>query len=74
MGPTQSFQAFKTQFLELANAGQVPCADHFDDMYGKMTTVLQGQLLNRRDTLGEDFRTLCRVTLGINVELKHLNT
>jgi hypothetical protein len=74
MGPTQSFQAFKTQFLELANAGQIPRADRFDDMYDKMTTVLQGQLLNRRDTLGEDFGTLCRVTLGINVELKRLNT
>jgi hypothetical protein len=74
MGPTQSFQAFKTQFLELANAGQIPRADRFDDMYDKMTTVLQGQLLNRRDTLGEDFGTLCRVALGIDVELKRLNT
>jgi hypothetical protein len=73
MGPTQSFQAFKTQFLELANAGQVPRVDRFDDMYDKMTTALQGQLLNRRDTFGEDFGTLCRVALGIDVELKRLN-
>jgi hypothetical protein len=73
MGPTQSFQAFKTQFLELANAGQVPRVDRFDDMYDKITTALQGQLLNRRDTFGEDFETLCRVALGIDVELKRLN-
>ena len=73
MGPTQSFQAFKTQFLELANAGQVPRVDRFDDIYDKMTTALQGQLLNRRDTFGEDFETLCRAALGIDVELKRLN-
>jgi Zinc knuckle len=73
MGPTQAFQDFKTQFIQLANTGRIPLADRFDDMYDKLTTALQGQLLNQRHLLGEDFEKLCEVVLGIDVELKRLN-
>jgi hypothetical protein len=73
MGTTEAFQDFKTQFIHLANAGKIPLADRFDDMYDKMTTALQGQLLNQRHLLGEDFEKLCEVASGIDVELKRLN-
>jgi hypothetical protein len=70
---TQSFNDFKTRFVHLANAGRVPLQDRFDDMYDKLTTALQGQLLNQRHLLNEDFQQLCTVASGIDVELKRLN-
>ena len=73
MAPTQSFNDFKTRFVHLANAGRVPLQDRFDDMYDKLTTALQGQLLNQRHLLGEDFQKLCSIASGIDVELKRLN-
>jgi hypothetical protein len=73
MGQSQSFNDFKTQFVHLANAGRVPLQDRFDDMYDKLTTALQGQLLNQRHLLNEDFQQLCTVASGIDVELKRLN-
>lgn len=73
MANTQSFNDFKTKFVHLANAGRVPLQDRFDDMYDKLTIGLQGQLLNQRHLLGEDFQKLCTVASGIDVELKRLN-
>jgi hypothetical protein len=73
MSNTQSFNDFKTKFVHLANAGRVPLQDRFDDMYDKLTLGLQGQLLNQRHLLEEDFQKLCNVASGIDVELKRLN-
>jgi zinc knuckle protein len=70
---TQSFNEFKTKFVHLANAGRIPLQDRFDDMYDRLTTALQGQLLNQRHLLNEDFQQLCTVASGIDVELKRLN-
>jgi hypothetical protein len=56
MDAGQSFQAFRTRFLRLANGGRIHLADRFDDMYDKMTTALQGQILNQRHLLQEDFK------------------
>jgi hypothetical protein len=46
--------------------------DCFDDLYNKMTTTLQGQILNQRHLLEGDFDRLCEVTTGIDSELKRL--
>ena len=46
MGPNMSFQDFKTRFIQLANGGRILSADRFNDLYDKMTTALQGQILN----------------------------
>jgi len=73
MANSQSFNDFKTKFVYLANAGRVPLQDRFDDMYDKLTTALQGQLLNQRHLLKEDFQELCTVASGIDIELKRLN-
>jgi Zinc knuckle len=73
MLPSQSFADFKTKFVHLANAGRIPQEDLFDDMYDKLTTALQGQLLNQRHLLHENFQELCVVASGIDVELKRLN-
>jgi Zinc knuckle len=72
MGQSQCFQEFKTRFIQLANGGRIPAADRFDDMYDKMTTALQGQILNQRHTLEGDFERLCEVATGIDGELKRL--
>jgi hypothetical protein len=73
MGVGQSFHDFRTRFIHLANTGQIPLVDWFDDMYDKMTTALQGQILNQRHLLEEDFDKLCTVAIGIDGELKRLN-
>jgi hypothetical protein len=73
MGIGQSFHDFRTRFIYLANTGRIPLADWFDDMYDKMTTALQGQILNQRHLLEEDFEKLCTVAIGIDAELKRLN-
>lgn len=73
MGKDQPFQDFKTKFIQLANKGRIPSSDRFDDMYEKMTTSLQGQLLNQLHTLGGDFNELCKVVTGIDSKLKRLN-
>jgi hypothetical protein len=73
MGIGQSFHDFRTRFIHLANTGRIPSADWFDDMYDKMTTTLQGQILNQRHLLDEDFDKLCTVAIGIDAELKRLN-
>jgi hypothetical protein len=73
MGVGQSFHDFRTRFIHLANTGRIPLADWFDDMYDKMTTALQGQILNQRHLLEEDFDKLCTVAIGIDAELKRLN-
>jgi hypothetical protein len=73
MGASQSFHDFRTRFIHLANTGRIPLADWFDDMYDKMTTALQGQILNQRHLLDEDFDRLCTVAIGIDAELKRLN-
>ena len=72
IGQSQSFQEFKTRFIQLANSRQIPDTDCFDDMYNKMTTTLQGQILNQRYTLEGDFERLCEVVTGIDSELKRL--
>ena len=41
-------------------------------MYDKMTTALQGQILNQRHALEGDFDRLCEVATGIDGELKRL--
>jgi Zinc knuckle len=74
MGSSQSFQDFKTKFIQLANEGRIPSSDRFDDMYEKMTTSLQGQLLNQLHTLDGDFNELCKVVTGIDSKLRRLNT
>ena len=73
MGSNQSFQDFKTKFIQLANEGRIPSSDRFDDMYEKMTTSLQGQLLNQLHTLNGDFNELCKVVTGIDSKLRRLN-
>ena len=40
IGVRQSFQDFKTQFIYLANSGNIPEADRFNDIYNKMITAL----------------------------------
>ena len=73
MGSSQSFQDFKTKFIQVANEGRIPSSDRFDDMYEKMTTPLQGQLLNQLHTLNGDFNELCKVVTGIDSKLRRLN-
>jgi hypothetical protein len=74
ISPTQSFQSFKTQFLQLANGGRIPGSKRFDDLYKKLTTALRGQLLNQRYDLDKDFNKLCQKAGRIDVDLKRLNT
>ena len=38
----QSFQDFKTKFIQLTNNRQIPMSDQFNDLYNKVTTLLQG--------------------------------
>jgi hypothetical protein len=73
MTTRQSFQDFKTQFLHLANAGGIPEADRFDDIYDKMTTALQDKLLIHRQLINGDFNQLCTMAAGADSELKRLN-
>jgi hypothetical protein len=47
MLPDQSFQEFKTKFIQLANNREILIADRFDNLYNKVTVPLQSQLLNQ---------------------------
>lgn len=73
MLPTQSFHDFKTRFIQLANDGHILEADRFDDMYDKLTTPLQDQLLNQLHTFNGDFNELCLVAGQVDRELRRLN-
>jgi hypothetical protein len=73
MGANQTFQVFRTKFLHLANGGRIPEADRFHDMYDKLTTTLQRQIVHQLHTLDEDFEKLCTVAAGIDVELRRIN-
>jgi hypothetical protein len=74
MRANQSFQDFKTEFIQLADDGQIPLADRFDDLYNKVTTLLQGQLLNQRPALNKDFNKLCEYATEFDTQIKRLNT
>jgi len=73
MERTEGFQAFKTRFLRLANAGKIPQVDRFDDMYDKLPTSIQQQLLSWRAHLNGDFEQLCAQALSVDNELRRLN-
>jgi hypothetical protein len=73
MGEKESFQDFKTKFLQLANGGRIPASERFDDLYEKLTTALQGQLLNQRHDMDKDFGKLCLKAGRIDIDLKRLN-
>jgi hypothetical protein len=49
-------------------------ADRFDDLYNKVTTLLQGQLLNQRPALNKDFNKLCEYATEFDTQIKRLNT
>jgi hypothetical protein len=74
MLPDQSFQEFKTKFIQLANDGEIPMADRFDDLYDKVTVPLQSQLLNQRPALNKDFNKLYEYATEFDTEVKRLNT
>jgi hypothetical protein len=74
MRANQSFQDFKTEFIQLADDGQIPMSDRFDDLYNKVTTLLQGQLLNQRPALNKDFNKLCEYATEFDTQIKRLNT
>jgi Zinc knuckle len=69
----QSFQDFKTEFIQLANDGEIPMADRFDDLYNKVTIPLQSQLLNQRPALNKDFNKLCEYATEFYTQIKRLN-
>jgi hypothetical protein len=73
MGTRQSFHDFKTEFLHLANEGRIPEADRFHDIYDKLTTALQRQVVHQLHTMGDNFETLCMIVAGIDVELRRIN-
>jgi hypothetical protein len=73
MSTRQSFHDFKTQFIHLANEGRIPDSDRFHDLYDKLTTNLQRQVVHQLHTMGDDFETLCTIVAGIDVELKRIN-
>jgi hypothetical protein len=70
----QSFHNFHTQFVHLANEGRIPKSDHFHDLYDKLTTSLQRQVVHQLHTMDEDFNTLCTIVAGIDVELKRISS
>jgi hypothetical protein len=74
MRANQSFQDFKTEFIQLADDGQIPLADRFDDLYNKVTTLLQSQLLNQRPALNKDFNKLLEYATEFDTQIKRLNT
>jgi hypothetical protein len=73
MTSRQSFQDFQTHFLHLANAGRIPEADQFDDVYDKMTIAPQDKLLIHIQLMNGDFNMLCTMATGADSELKRLN-
>jgi hypothetical protein len=70
----QSFQDFKTEFIQLTDNRQILLVDRFDDLYNKVTTLLQGQLLNQRPALNKDFNKLYKYTTEFDTQIKRLNT
>ncbi|KIM99814.1 hypothetical protein OIDMADRAFT_55716 [Oidiodendron maius Zn] len=74
MGTTQGFQDFKIEFTHLANEGRIPQSERFDDLYEKMTAILQSKILPQLDELGGDFNRLYIKALDIHSGQKHINT
>ena len=70
----QSFQDFKTKFIQLTNNRQILMSDQFNDLYNKVTTLLQGQLLNQRPALNKDFNKLYEYATEFDTQIKRLNT
>ena len=74
MKEKESFQDFKTRFLQSANGGRIPEADRFDDLYERLTAPLQSRLLAIKYDLDGDFQKLCDRTGRIDTDLRRFNS
>jgi hypothetical protein len=73
MKPGQPFYEFKTKYYRLADEAQIPASERFDDLYDKLTTTLQRQLVGNLCIFEGDIHMLCKFAGRIDSELMRIS-